>query len=501
MQERENFASRLGFILVSAGCAVGLGNVWKFPYICGQNGGAIFILIYLAFLVLIALPVLISEFSVGRASKRSTAKAFDVLEPKNSTWHRFKYFGFIGNYLLMMFYTMVGGWMLYYAWLMMSGQLRGLTTEGVGNIFGGMLNSAPIMVFWMMLAIIIPMLICSRGLQKGVENVTKVMMFLLILLMVIMSIRSLTLENASEGLEFYLAPNLERFLEQGPGNVIFAAMSHAFFTLSVGMGSMAIFGSYLPKTNRLFSEAGQIAILDTVIALMAGLIIIPACFANGIAPDSGPSLLFLTLPSVFNKMGAGQFWGSCFFIFMSFAALSTIIAVFENIIAMSMEHWEISRKKAVIYNFIGITLLSLPCVLGFNVLSAIQPFGVGSNIMDLEDFFVSYNILPLGGLLFVMFCSHKNGWGWHNFLEEANAGVGLSFPKKARFYMAYILPIVIAVVYLKGYYDMFIQKDPRVFTIYMVVGVLVLSAVLLFANQFGARRKAKREANETHQDN
>lgn len=481
MQEREKFNSRLGFILVSAGCAIGLGNVWKFPYICGENGGAAFIVIYLLFLVILGWPVLMAEYAVGRGSRRSVALSFQVLESERSRWRNFKWFGIAGNYLLMMFYTMVGGWMLYYACLSGSGSLSGMSKEEVPNVFSTLLSEPGTLIFWTIIAIVLSFGICALGLQNGVEKITKVMMLLLVGLMVVLAINSLTLDNAKEGLAFYLVPDFKRASEVGWGNVIFAAMTHAFFTLSVGMGSMSIFGSYLDKDHKLTNESVSVVALDTVIALMAGIIIIPSCFAFGIKPDSGPSLLFITLPNVFNHMAGGRVWGTMFFIFMSFAALSTIIAVFENIIAMTMEIWDMPRKKAVLINMVGVTVLSLPAILGFNVLSDIQPLGAGSSIMDLEDFLVSYNILPLGGLVFVMFCTRKNGWGFDNFLAEVNAGKGFTLKKWIRGHMTYVLPLIIIVVYLKGYYDTFSKYGTSTLIMWMCVALAMLTLVLSFS--------------------
>lgn len=481
MEKRENFSTRLGFILVSAGCAIGLGNVWKFPYICGKYGGAVFILIYLVFLLILGLPILISEFAIGRGSNKSIASAFNELEPKDTVWHRYKWFGICGNYLLMMFYTMVGGWMFYYVYKMIKGSLANLNSEGIASEFSNMLNSPGTMIFWTILAIIIAFSICALGLQNGVEKITKVMMILLICLMLVLAVHSLFLNGAKEGLKFYLVPNFSKLTENGVGEVVFAAMTHAFFTLSIGIGAMEIFGSYLAKSKKLTGEAISVVILDTFVALTAGLIIIPACFAYNIKPDAGPSLLFITLPNVFNNMAGGRIWGTCFFVFMSFAALSTIIAVFENITAMSMEAFDLKRKKAVIVNMLLIIMLSLPAVLGYNLLKDIQPIGAGTTIMDLEDFLVSYNILPLGSLLFVLFCTKKNGWGYNNFLEEVNLGEGISFPKKLRLYMQYILPLIIIIVYLKGYYDMFSVFGTKVLTIWMIIAILFLILILSFS--------------------
>ncbi len=480
MEKRENFGTRLGFILVSAGCAVGLGNVWKFPYICGQNGGAAFILLYLACLIVLGLPILICEYAVGRASRHSVAKAFSDLEPEHTNWHRFGWFGIAGNYLLMMFYTMVAGWMINYALRMLTGRLAGMETEQIAGQFTDMLASPTEMMLFMVIAVLLSFGVCSLGLQNGVERITKIMMLLLICLMIVLAVHSLMLPNMKEGLAFYLVPDVSKFAEIGFGNVLFAAMSHAFFTLSVGMGSMEIFGSYLDKSRSLTGEALSVMALDTLVALMAGIIIIPACFAYGVQPDSGPSLLFITLPNVFNHMVGGRVWGTAFFIFMSFAALSTVIAVFENILSMTMETFGWERKKAVKYNIVGVIILSIPAVLGFNLLSGIQPIGAGSTIMDLEDFLVSYNILPLGSLLFVLFCTKKNGWGWENFLQEADTGEGIRFPAFIRHYVHYGVPALIAVIYLKGYYDMFSKYGTATLVFWMCVAFAFLALIFSF---------------------
>lgn len=480
MNEREKFGSRLGFILVSAGCAIGLGNVWKFPYITGQYGGAAFILIYLVFLSAFGLPILVCEFSVGRGSGKSMGRAFEELEPAGTKWHHLKWMSIAGCYLLMMFYTMVAGWMLYYTWKMASGQLTGLTAEGVGAAFDNMLGSAPTMLGWMIATVLLSFAICAMGLQKGVEKITKVMMTALIVIMVILAINSLVLPGASEGVKFYLVPDFGSVKEHGLGTVVYAAMSQAFFTLSLGIGSMEIFGSYLKKERGLLGEATGIVLLDTFVALSAGFIIIPACFAYGVNPDAGPSLLFITLPNVFNNMAGGRLWGTCFFLFMSFAALSTVIAVFENLIAFFMDMRDMDRKKAVIINIVLIIILSIPAVLGFNLLSGFQPMGAGSTIMDVEDFLVSYNLLPLGSMVFVMFCVKKNGWGWKNFIGEVNTGAGKSFPggKFMQFYMTYVLPLIIVIVYLKGYYDTFKDDGMAALVGWMTFAVLLLAVIM-----------------------
>lgn len=491
MKERESFGSRLGFVLVSAGCAIGLGNVWKFPYICGQNGGAAFILVYLLCLIVFGLPILVCEFAIGRKSRKSIVKAFDELEPEHTRWHRFGRFGIAGNYLLMMFYTMVAGWMLAYAYRMIRGTLAGVDTAAAKAEFDLLTGNPGELVFWTILVIAVSFAVCAKGLQNGVEKITKVMMLLLIGLMVVLAVNSVALPNAIEGVKFYLVPDFGRMMDNGLGTVVFNAMSHAFFTLSVGMGSMEIFGSYLNKDRKLLGEAGNVLVLDTFVALTAGFIIIPACFAYGVEPDSGPSLLFITLPTVFSHMKAGAVWGTLFFIFMTFAALSTVIAVFENIIAMTMEAMGWSRAKSVWVNLVLVTVLSLPAILGYNVLSFIEPLGVKTNLMDLEDFIVSYNILPLGSLLFVMFCVRKNGWGFDNFLAEVNEGKGKAFPKALKAYMTYFIPVMIVIIYLKGYYDFFAKQEVAVRVFWMVVAVLFLLPVLSFTCT--KRTKKKKE--------
>lgn len=482
MKQREQFRSRIGFVLVSAGCAVGLGNVWKFPYICGQYGGAAFIIIYLIFLAILGIPILISEIAVGRGSGRGIARAFDVLEKRGEKWHLVKWTGIAGNYLMMMFYTMVGGWMINYAVKMISGDLTGIGSTEITEQFDTMLADPKLLMAWTIIAIVIAFGICAMGLQGGVEKITKIMMTALIGLMIILAIHSLVLDNAIEGVRFYLIPDFSLIKENGIGNVIFAAMTHAFFTLSVGIGSMEIFGSYLTKERKLTGEAVSIVAIDTFVALMAGFIIIPACFAYGVKPDAGHSLLFITLPNVFNNMAGGRIWGCAFFIFMAFAALSTIIAVFENIIAYFMDGYGWDRKKAVVINSILITILSIPAVLGYNVLSGFEPVGAGTTIMDLEDFLVSYNLLPLGSLVFVLFCTRKNGWGFDHFLAEVDTGKGMKFPAFIRIYMTYGLPVIMVVVYLKGYYDTFAPMGTRMLIGWMAFACLLLASIFVIAS-------------------
>ena len=454
-QEREKFSSRLGFILISAGCAIGLGNVWRFPYITGLYGGGIFVLIYFIFLLILGLPIMTMEFSVGRASKKSVAKSFDVLEPKRTKWHIFKWVGMAGNYLLMMFYTTISGWMIAYLFYMIKGDFVGATQQDIEGIFNGLTSSASSSVFWMIVVCIIGFAICALGLEKGVEKITKTMMSCLFLILIALVIRSLTLPNAKEGLSFYLLPKLDRIKENGIWTTIYAAMGQAFFTLSIGMGSMAIFGSYVSKERSLLGEGLSITILDTLVAVMSGLIIFPACFSFGVNPGSGPSLVFITLPNIFNSMKFGQLWGIAFYIFMVFASLSTVIGVFENIISFAMDLTGCSRKKSVAINVVAVIILSLPCALGFNLWSDFQPLGTGSTILDLEDFIISNNILPLGSLVYILFCTTRYGWGWKNFIKEANEGKGLKFPDKLKFYATFILPIIVFLVFILGYLDKF----------------------------------------------
>lgn len=455
MNNRERFSSRLGFILISAGCAVGLGNVWRFPYITGQYGGAAFVLVYLIFLVLLGLPIMVMEFAVGRASQKSAARSFHVLEPAGTKWHLQGYACMVGNYLLMMFYTTVGGWMAAYIFKTLTGEFKGLDSDGVAAVFNDMLARPGYMTFWMVLVVLLSFFICSLGLQKGVERITKAMMSCLFLILLILCIRSVTLPGASEGLRFYLIPDFTRFTENGVGNTIFAAMGQAFFTLSLGIGAMAIFGSYIGKDHTLTGETINICLLDTLVAFLAGLIIFPSCFAFGVDPGQGPGLVFITLPNIFNQMVGGRIFGVLFFVFMTFAAQSTIIAVFENIISFSMDLFGTSRKKTVLINGIAIILLSLPCVFGFNIWSGFQPLGAGSTIQDLEDFIVSNNLLPLGSMVYLLFCTSRYGWGWKNFLAEADIGKGVKFPAWARVYVSYILPLIVLFIFIMGYYQKF----------------------------------------------
>lgn len=485
--KRETFGSRLGFILVSAGCAVGLGNVWKFPYICGEYGGAAFILIYLLFLVILGIPVLVCEFSVGRGSRKSVAMSFEELEPKDSVWHRLKYIGIVGCYLLMMFYTTVAGWMLYYCFRSLKGDFVGASSEMVSNAFNEMLGNAPLMTFWTILVCILGFIVCNFGLNGGIEKVTKFMMAALLLIMIVLAVHSVTMEGAGEGVRFYLIPDFQRMLENGIGTAVFAALSQSFFTLSLGIGAMLIFGSYLDRSRSLTGEAISITALDTFVALTAGFIVIPACFAFGIEPGAGPSLVFVTLPNIFAQIPGGAVWSCLFFLFLAFAALTTVIAVFENIIAFYIDGLGWSRKKAVLVNAVLMILLSMPCVLGYNLLSGIQPLGAGTTIMDLEDFIVSNNLLPLGSLGYVLFCTRKNGWGWDAFMDEANAGEGLKFPRGLRAYVAYGIPVIIAVIYLKGYYDFFSGKGPVMLWGWMAAAVIFLAFIFYCALKGGKK--------------
>ncbi len=450
---RETFGSRLGFILISAGCAIGLGNVWRFPYITGLYGGAAFVVMYLLFLVVFALPILVMEFAVGRASHKGVARSFDALEPAGAKWHRFKWIALFGNYLLMMFYTTVAGWMLAFMVFSLTGTFNGLDAAQVEGVFDGMLADPLLMTAFMLVVVAIGVLVTRAGLRNGVERITKVMMVALFVVLAALCIRAVTLPGAGEGLAFYLLPDFGKLFEGGPGtfaDAVLAAMGQAFFTVSVGVGSMSIFGSYVDKRYGLTGEAVRIAGLDTLVAIMAGLIIFPACFAFGVEPGSGPGLVFITLPSVFNQMPAGQLWGALFFVFMSSAALSTVIAVFENIMSFSMDQWGWSRKKACAVNGVALAVLSLPCVLGFNLWAGVDVPGIG-NIQAIEDFLMSNNVLPVGALVFLLFCTTKRGWGWDSFLAEADTGRGIPFPKWTRPYIRYVLPVLIVIVLVSGY--------------------------------------------------
>lgn len=450
MKEREQFKSRIGFLLLSAGCAIGIGNVWRFPYVVGQNGGGIFVFFYLIFLLLIGVPILSMEFSVGRASAKSPVKAYQALEKPGQKWHLHGYVGLLGNFCLMIYYTTVSGWMLNYFYKFLTGGFTGVKTSQVASVFQNVLASPSQNVFWMVIVVIIGMLVCSMGLQNGVERITKVMMIGLLGLIVVLAVHGLTLDNAMAGVKFYLYPDFNKIKQIGLLNVIVAAMNQSFFTLSIGIGSMAIFGSYLKKDKTLLGEAVNVAVLDTFVAIVAGLIIFPACFSFGVNPDSGPRLIFITLPNVFLSMTGGRIWGALFFLFMAFASLSTVIAVFENIIACTMELWNITRKKSVIINLILITVFSLPCALGFNILSFLQPLGSGSTILDLEDFIVSNLLLPIGSLVYLLFCTSRYGWGFKNYQTEANMGDGPKVQNWMQGYLTIVLPIALLFVLISG---------------------------------------------------
>lgn len=452
-QKREKLSSRIGFIFLSAGCAIGLGNIWRFPYVTGKYGGGAFVLVYLFFLIILGLPIMVMEFSVGRASRQSVAKSFQVLEQKGQKWHLFSYAAMLGNYLLVMFYTTISGWMLAYFVKMATGEFSGLDAKGVSNTFLELQQNPAASVFWMVVVVCVGCFICVLGLQNGVEKITKVMMGILLGVMIVLVIKSMSLPNAIEGVKFYLVPDFDKLVENGIFNAVYTAMGQAFFTLSIGMGGMAIFGSYIDKKRSLNGESLNIMLLDTFVAIMAGLIIFPACMSFGVDAGSGPGLVFVTLPNIFNSMSNGQIWGSLFFVFMNFAALSTIIAVFENIISFSMDFFRWSRRKSVVLNLFILIIGSLPCALGFSLLSGFQPFGEGSAMLDLLDFLVSNVIMPLGSIIFLLFCTRTYGWGWKNFLAEANAGEGLGFPEKTRFYVSYILPLIVLFIFLFGLWE------------------------------------------------
>ena len=447
---RDRLGSRLGFILLSAGCAIGIGNVWKFPWMVGQYGGAIFVLIYIACLVVLGVPVMTMEFAVGRAAQKSPSLMFRQLEPPKSKWHIHGIVCLVGCIILMMFYTKVSGWMMQYFVKTASGQLSGLDTEGVNAAFGTMLGDPVWQTVFMGIAVLVGTVVCMLGVQKGLERVTKVMMVALLVLMAVLAVNSIFLEGGAEGLKFYLIPNLESVKEAGIFNVIVAAMNQAFFTLSIGIGSMAIFGSYLGKDRALMGEAVNVAVLDTFVAFTSGLIIFPACFAYGVNPGAGPALIFQTLPNVFNNMPLGRLWGSLFFVFMSFAALSTVLAVMENIIACIMDLSGWTRKKTCLIVGVGLFVLSLPCVLGYNLLSGFAPFGGDTAILDLEDFIVSNLLLPLGALVFTLFCVTRYGWGWKNFVAEANTGKGLKVRPWMRWFMTIVIPVIIVTIFVVG---------------------------------------------------
>lgn len=445
---RDCLASRIGFILLSAGCAIGIGNVWRFPYVVGQSGGGWFLPIYLLSLLLLGIPVMVMEFAVGRASRRSLAAAHKVLTPDRKIWRVHGVAGLLGNTLLMMFYTSVTGWMIIYFWKIAFGTFAGMEPSAIGAVFVSVLGDPWLQIWHMIGVVIMAAVVCGVGLQNGLERVVKYMMLALLLLIVVLAVNSLRLDGAIRGLEFYLMPDFTRMRSAGIANVIVNAMNHAFFTLSLGIGAMAIFGSYIDKRRTLFGEAINVAVLDTVVAISAGLVIFPACFAYGVEVNQGPSLVFVTLPNVFNHMPWGRFWGALFFVFMSCAALSTVFAVFETIAASIIEYFGWTRQRACTVVAIGLLLLSLPCILGFNVWSEFRPFGEGSSVLDLEDFLVSDLLLPIGALAFAVYCCHKFGWGWKRFVEEANTGDGIKFPYCMRLYCAYVVPLIIFSIFV-----------------------------------------------------
>ena len=448
--ERESFKSRLGFILVSAGCAIGIGNVWRFPYVAGENGGGLFVLLYLVFLVLMGIPVLTMELAVGRASRKSAVLGYKKLEKPKSKWHIHGWFCMLGCYLLMMYYTTVSGWMTSYFYKFATGAFEsGMTSEQVSGVFS-QLQSNPIeMVIWMAIITILGFLVCSRGIQKGIEKVSKVMMIALLVLILALAVNSILLSGAGEGLKFYLVPDFEKVSEIGIGNIVSAAMNQSFFTLSLGIAAMEIFGSYMSKDNTLPGESVKICALDTFVAIMAGLIIFPACFSYGVEPDQGPALIFITLPNVFVNMAGGRIWGTLFFLFMTFACFSTIIAVFENIISFCIDMFKISRTKSVIINAVIILIASLPCVFGFNIWSGFELFG--QNVLGMEDFLVSNILLPVGSLIYLLFCVTKFGWGFDNYLTECNTGKGMKFAGFLKPYFQFVLPILVLIVLVQGF--------------------------------------------------
>ena len=448
--ERESFKSRLGFLLVSAGCAIGIGNVWRFPYVTGQNGGGFFVLFYLLFLIIMGLPVLTMELAVGRASRKSAVLGYKALEKPGSKWHIHGWIAIFGCYMLMMYYTTVSGWMVTYFYKFVKGEFcSGMTAEQTEEVFGKLLADPVQMSFWMVLTVVVGFFVCSRGLQNGLEKVSKYMMSALLLLILVLAVHSFTLSGAAEGVRFYLIPNLETVREVGLKNVITAAMNQAFFTLSLGVAAMEIFGSYMGKEHTLAGEGVKICALDTFVAIMAGLIIFPACFSYGVEAGAGPKLIFITLPNVFVNMTGGRIWGALFFLFMTFASFSTVIAVFENIMSFCMDMFGWKREKAALINCILILIASMPCVLGYNVWSGVHLIG-GRDVLDSEDFIVSNLLLPLGSLVYLLFCVTRWGWGFDRYLEEANTGKGLKIAAKLRPYFQFVLPVLILIILIQG---------------------------------------------------
>lgn len=449
MNNRDSFKSRLGFLLVSAGCAIGIGNVWKFPYITGEYGGAVFVLFYLAFLLLMGIPVMTMELAVGRASRKSAVLGYKALEPAGSKWHIHGWFCILGCYLLMMYYTTVSGWMLAYFWKFLNGTFAGITQDAIPKVFGAMLGNPLEMGIFMALTVFGGFAVCGLGLHNGVERITKWMMSCLLILIVVLAIHSVCLEGGGPGLEFYLLPDWNRAVSAGLGNVASAAMNQAFFTLSLGIAALEIFGSYMADDFTLTGEAVRITALDTFVALLSGLIIFPACFAYNVHPDQGPSLIFITLPKIFVDMTGGRIWGTLFFIFMTFASFSTVTAVFENLIACAMDNLGWSRKKSVIVNLLIVFFFSIPCVLGYNVLSGMHFIGA-RDVLDSEDFLVSNILLPGGALIYLLFCVTKYGWGFDRYVAEVNKGAGLKMPLWIKPYFQFILPLLILVILIRG---------------------------------------------------
>lgn len=448
--KRENFQSRLGFLLVSAGCAIGIGNVWRFPYVAGQNGGGIFVLLYLVFLLMMGVPVLTMELAVGRASRKSAVLAYKALEKPGSKWHIHGWFCMIGCYVLMMYYTTVSGWMLSYFFKFATGKFTSvMDKESVGNVFQSLLSSPKEMGLWMAVTVVLGFLVCSQGLQKGVEKISKYMMSALLLLIVILAVHCMLLPGAGEGIKFYLIPDAAQVAKVGIWNVIAAAMNQAFFTLSLGIAAMEIFGSYMDRQYTLTGEAVRIGALDTFVALMSGLIIFPACFSFGVQPDAGPSLIFVTLPNIFVNMAGERIWGSLFFLFMTFASFSTVMAVFENLISFSLDMYKVNRKKAVLINGVIVLIASIPCVLGYNIWSDLHLIG-GRDVLDSEDFLVSNLLLPIGSLIYLLFCVTRFGWGFDNYYKECNAGEGLKFPRILKPYLQFVLPVLILIIIILG---------------------------------------------------
>ena len=448
--KRESFQSRLGFLLVSAGCAIGIGNVWRFPYVAGQNGGGIFVLLYLIFLLMMGVPVLTMELAVGRASRKSAVLAYKALEKPGSKWHIHGWFCMMGCYVLMMYYTTVSGWMLSYFFKFATGKFAsGMDKESVGNVFQSLLSSPKEMGLWMAVTVVLGFLVCSQGLQKGVEKISKYMMSALLLLIVILAVHCMLLPGAGEGIKFYLIPDAAQVAKVGIWNVIAAAMNQAFFTLSLGIAAMEIFGSYMDRKHTLTGEAVRIGALDTFVALMSGLIIFPACFSFGVQPDAGPSLIFVTLPNIFVNMAGERIWGSLFFLFMTFASFSTVMAVFENIISFSLDMYKVDRRKAVLINGVIVLIASIPCVLGYNIWSDLHLIG-GRDVLDSEDFLVSNLLLPIGSLIYLLFCVTRFGWGFDNYYKECNAGEGLKLPRILKPYLQFVLPVLILIIIILG---------------------------------------------------